>query len=151
VQIAKARGAEVTGTASAAKHDALAALGLDDVLDYRRERFETAVRDVDLVVDLVGGNVPFRSLQVLRPGGLLVHVVSDVLPAGLAAAAAARGVRATAFLAEPDHAALEHLAVLATAGALQVLLYDRFPLAAAAAAHDLAERTHPLGKVVLTC
>ncbi|HEX8008717.1 MAG TPA: NADP-dependent oxidoreductase [Trebonia sp.] len=149
VQIAKARGAEVIGTASATKHDALAALGIDDVLDYQREPFETAVRDADLVVDLVGGEVPFRSLEVLRPDGLLVHVPSDVLPDGLATAAAARNVRATAILAEPDHTALEQLAVLATAGALQVLLHDRFPLADAADAHDLAERTHLLGKIIL--
>jgi NADPH:quinone reductase-like Zn-dependent oxidoreductase len=51
---------------------------------------------------------------------------------------------------EPDHAALEWLAALATAGALQVLIHDRFPLADAAQAHDLAERTHPLGKIILT-
>ena len=150
VQVAKARGAEVIGTASAAKHDALAALGIDDVLDYQRERFETAVRDADLVVDLVGGEVSFRSLQVLRPGGLLVYVPSDVLPVGLAAAAAARGVRATAILIEPDHAALEQLAAFAAAGAIRVLLHDRFPLAAAADAHDLAEQARPLGKIVLT-
>jgi NADPH:quinone reductase-like Zn-dependent oxidoreductase len=150
VQIAKALGAEVIGTASAAKHDALAALGIDDVLDYQQERFEAAVRDTDLVVDLVGGEVPFRSLEVLRPGGLLVHVPSDVLPAGLAAAAAARAVRTTAILVEPDHAALEQLAALVAAGTLQVLLHERFPLAAAANAHDLAERIHPLGKIILT-
>jgi NADPH:quinone reductase-like Zn-dependent oxidoreductase len=149
VQVAKARGAEVIGTASTAKHDALAALGIDDVLDYQRERFETVVRDADLVVDLVGGEVPFRSLEVLRPGGLLVYVPSDVLPDGLATAAQARSVRATAILIEPDHAALEQIAALATAGTLQVLLQDRFPLAAAAQAHDLAERTHPLGKIIL--
>jgi NADPH:quinone reductase-like Zn-dependent oxidoreductase len=149
VQIAKALGAEVIGTASAAKHDALAAVGIDDALDYQQERFECVVRDADLVVDLVGGQVPFRSLEVLRPGGLLVHVPSDVLPAGLAAAAATRGVRATAILVEPDHAALEQLAALAAAGTLRVLLQERFPLAAAANAHDLAERIHPLGKIVL--
>lgn len=150
VQVAKAQGAEVIGTASAAKHDVLTALGIDNVLDYQRERFETAVRDADLVLDLVGGEAPFRSLSVLRPGGLLVHVPSDVLPDGLAVAAAARGVRATAILIEPDHAALEQLAALAAAGALQVLIHDRFPLAAASQAHDLAERTHLLGKIILT-
>ncbi len=61
--------AEVIGTASSVKHDALAALGIDYVLDYTREPFETAVRDADLAVDLVGGEVPFRSLEVLRPDG----------------------------------------------------------------------------------
>lgn len=149
VQVAKARGAEVIGTAGAAKHDTLAALGIDRVVDYRRERFEAVVRDADVVMDLVGGEVLFRSLKVLRPGGLLVHVPSDVLPDGFAAAAAARGIRTTGILIEPDHAALEQLAALAAGGALQVLIEDRFPLAAAASAHELAERAHLLGKIVL--
>jgi hypothetical protein len=136
--------AEVIGTASSAKHDALAVLGIDYALDYTREPFETTVRDADLVVDLVGGEVPFRSLEVLRPDGLLVYVPSDVLPDGLASAAAANSVRATAFVAEPDRTALEQLAVLATVGTLQVLLQDRFPLDAAADAHDFrCLRTNP--------
>ena len=137
------------GTASSAKHDAPAALGIEYVLDYTREPFETAVRDADLAVDLVGGEVPFRSLEVLRPDGLLVYVPFDVLPDGLASAAAAESVRATAFMAEPDRTALEQLAVLATVGTLRVLLQYRFPLDTTADAHQCAERTHPLGKITL--
>jgi NADPH:quinone reductase-like Zn-dependent oxidoreductase len=103
VQLAKYLGAEVIGTARTSKHDALAALGIDDAIDHTGTRFETAVRDLDLVLDLVGGDYPFRSLEVLRPGGLLVHVPSNVLPDGLAAAAEATGVRVTSMLVEPDH------------------------------------------------
>jgi NADPH:quinone reductase-like Zn-dependent oxidoreductase len=139
----------VIGTASSAKHDALAALGIDYGLDYTREPFETAVRDADLAVHLVGGEVPFRSLEVLRPDGLLVYVLFDVLPAGLASAAAAKSVRATAFMAEPDRTALEQPAVPATVGTLRVLLQDRFPLDATADAHQCAERTHLLGEITL--
>jgi NADPH:quinone reductase-like Zn-dependent oxidoreductase len=150
VQLAKARGAEVIGTARASKHDALAALGIDDVIDYTTTRFETAVRDIDLVVDLVGGEYAVRSLEVLRPGGLLVYVPSDVLPAGIAAAARSKRIRATSILVEPDHAALEQIAALVDAGRLRVLLEARFPLGQVAEAHATLERQRILGKLVLT-
>lgn len=149
VQIAKSRGAEVIGTASAAKHDALDALGIDQVIDYARHRFEAEIRDVDVVIDLVGGDYPVRSLSVLKPGGLLVHVPSDVLPDGLAEAAQASRVRATAFLVEPDHSALEQLAILADKGQLRPLLARSFPLAHAASAHASLEDRPSLGKTVL--
>jgi NADPH:quinone reductase-like Zn-dependent oxidoreductase len=154
VQIAKARGAYVIGTARAAKHDALAALGIDEAIDYTTTPFETAVHDIDLVIDLVrdparAGHYAFRSLDVLRPGGLLVHVPSVILPAGLDQAAAARGVRVTSMLAEPDHAGLEQLTALVDGAALRVLVEDSFPLRDAARAHELGELRGALGKLVL--
>jgi NADPH:quinone reductase-like Zn-dependent oxidoreductase len=155
VQIAKARGAYVIGTARAAKHDTLAELGIDEAIDYTTTPFETAVRDVDLVVDLVRdpvrrGDHAFRSLDVLRPGGLLVYVPSVVLPDGLDRAAAARRVRVTAMLVEPDHTELEQLAALVDAAALRVLVHESLPLRDAARAHELGEQRHALGKIVLT-
>jgi NADPH:quinone reductase-like Zn-dependent oxidoreductase len=154
VQIAKARGAYVIGTARAAKHDALAALGIDEAIDYTTTPFESAVRDVDLVIDLVrdparGGDYAFRSLDVLRPGGLLVHIPSVMLPEGLDRAAASRGVRVTSMLTEPDHAGLEQLAALVDTGTLRVLVEDSFPLRDAARAHELAELRRAFGKLVL--
>jgi NADPH:quinone reductase-like Zn-dependent oxidoreductase len=154
VQIAKARGAYVIGTARAAKHGVLAALGIDEAIDYTTTPFERAVRDVDLVIDLVrdpdrGGDYALRSLDVLRPGGLLVHVPSVMLPEGLDSTAASRGVRVTSMLAEPDHAGLEQLAALVDTGALRVLVEDSFPLRDAARAHELGELRRALGRLVL--
>ncbi len=155
VQIAKARGAYVIGTARAAKHGALADLGIDEAIDYTTTPFETAVRDVDLVIDLVrdpdrGGDYAFRSLEVLRPGGLLVYIPSVIVPEGLHRAAASKRVRVTSMLVEPDHAALEQIAALADDSALRVLVHDSLPLPDAARAHELGERGQALGKIVLT-
>ncbi len=71
-QIAKARGAEVWGTASPGKHDAIRALGVDHPLDYTRPGWEQAVPKVDLVMDAIGGRSFRRSYELLRPGGRLV-------------------------------------------------------------------------------
>jgi len=78
VQLAKARGAYVIATASARNHDYLRGLGADEVVDYRAVRFEDVVREVDVVVDTVGGDTLERSPQVLRDGGRLVTLVGQV-------------------------------------------------------------------------
>src|ERR687894_1430792 len=76
VQIAKSRGAHVIGTASSAKHNLLHDLGIDEAIDYRAEAFEKAVEPVDLVLDLIGGEVSVRSLDVMHPEGRLVCLPS---------------------------------------------------------------------------
>jgi NADPH:quinone reductase-like Zn-dependent oxidoreductase len=77
VQLARWRGARVTGTASAANRDFVRSLGADQVIDYRAERFEDVVRDVDVVFDTVGGETLERSWGVLKPGGRLVTVAAS--------------------------------------------------------------------------
>jgi NADPH:quinone reductase-like Zn-dependent oxidoreductase len=149
VQIAKARGATVLGTASAAKHELLTGLGLDEPIDYTSVAFEDVVRDVDVVVDLIGGEYAHRSLRTLRPGGLLVSVPSGV-PEGLPEAAREAGVRATPFLVEPDGAALTGIARLLAEGTLRVLVDSTYPLERAADAHAAGEQGHNTGKLVLT-
>jgi NADPH:quinone reductase-like Zn-dependent oxidoreductase len=148
VQIAKARGAYVIGTARQAKHDVLADLGVDEAIDYTATRFEEAVRDVDVVVDLVGGEYSLRSVRVLRPGGLLVSVPS-ALPEGLHAAAAEHGVRTTGILVEPDYASLDQIRSLVDAGGLRVILGESFPLEQANKAHETGEAGRNIGKTVL--
>jgi NADPH:quinone reductase-like Zn-dependent oxidoreductase len=76
VQIAKAHGAYVIGTAREAKHPLLRNLGADEVIDYTRVDFAEAVRDVDVVIDTIGGDYGSRSLRVLRKGGTLVTLSS---------------------------------------------------------------------------
>jgi NADPH:quinone reductase-like Zn-dependent oxidoreductase len=125
VQIAKARGAQVTATASPGKHDFVGKLGADEVLDSRRDDLETAVAGVDVVLDLVGGQASLRWLRALRPGGLLVPITGA--GPGLEAAAAARGMRATSLLVEPDARGLEALAALVDAGQLRVELDTVLP------------------------
>jgi NADPH:quinone reductase-like Zn-dependent oxidoreductase len=151
VQIAKARGAYVVGTARAGKHQTLRELGIDEPVDYSDVPFEDIVRDVDVVVDLIGGEYSIRSLGTLRDGGLLIAVPSGV-SADLVAAATAqdRALRITGILVEPDYAALEQIGALIEAGQLRVMVDRVFPLEEAAKAHEIGETGRNLGKTVLT-
>ncbi|HZF89085.1 NADP-dependent oxidoreductase [Streptomyces sp.] len=145
VQIAKARGAHVIGTASAAKHDLVRELGADEVIDYRAVRFEDAVSDVDVVLDGLGGETAERSLRVLRSGGRLI-----TLPGPDDVPAARDGVRAAWVLVEPDHLGLREIAALVDRGALKPVVETVLPLEDAAKAHRIGELGRTTGKIVLT-
>jgi NADPH:quinone reductase-like Zn-dependent oxidoreductase len=149
VQIAKARGAHVTGTAREAKHAFLRDLGADEVIDYTRVDVAAATGDLDLIVDMIGGDNSLRTLPALRRGGLLVPVTGGAHPS-IQAAAAERGVRAVSLLVEPDHTGLEGLAAMVDAGQLRVEIDTALPLAEAAKAHEIGETNRARGKIVLT-
>jgi NADPH:quinone reductase-like Zn-dependent oxidoreductase len=147
VQIAKARGANVIGTARAEQADFLAELGVEQVIDYRDQRFEQFVDDLDAVIDLTGTQGE-ASLATLRPGGILVSVPSGI-PEQVLEMAKRTNRRATGFLVEPDPVGLAGLDDLAASGQLRVEVDRVFPLEEAAAAHRYAESSHGAGKVVL--
>ncbi|PRY27121.1 NADP-dependent oxidoreductase [Pseudosporangium ferrugineum] len=148
VQFAKHLGAHVIGTASAARHEWLTGLGADELIDYRTARFEDTVGNVDVVLDLVGGETGLRSVPTLRPGGLLVAVPGGVSPE-LAAAAQEHEVRTTPFLVEPDGVSLMSIAALIDNGIVTTEIEDVFDLADAAAAHERGERGRTRGKLIL--
>jgi NADPH:quinone reductase-like Zn-dependent oxidoreductase len=149
VQIAKARGAYVIGTARQEKHDFLRELGADEAIDYTAAPFEETVSDVDVVFDLIAGkDYGLRSLETLREGGLWLCIPSDI-PDAVATAAREQSKRALSFLVEPDYAGLESLAALADEGRLRVVIEGTFPLAEAAEAHRLLEEGRARGKIVL--
>jgi NADPH:quinone reductase-like Zn-dependent oxidoreductase len=149
VQIARARGAHVIGTASAAKHDLVARLGAAELLDYRATDFAAHVDGVDVVLDTIGGDTARRSIGVLRPGGLLVTIVGR-RDSDLAARTEAAGRRFAGLSVEPDYPALEALAALADSGQLRVHLQATLSLAEAAKAHELIEAGSVTGKIALT-
>ncbi|MFD6309544.1 NADP-dependent oxidoreductase [Streptomyces nigra] len=149
VQIAKARGAYVIGTASAGKHGFLREIGADEVIDYRETDFAEAVKDVDVVLDTLGGETAVRSLRVLRPGGVVVSIIpvgSDEFPQE----AERLGVRAVRMLVDADRADLRSLVELIEQGRLRATIERTFPLSAAAEAHALGETGRTTGKLVLT-
>jgi NADPH:quinone reductase-like Zn-dependent oxidoreductase len=149
VQLAKARGAYVLGTARAAKHDFLRQLGVDEPIDYEAVAFEDVAKVIDLVIDTVGGDYGLRSLSVIRPGGMLV-VIRGGVSDELAGAAAAAGVRAKNHLVVPDGPGLGRLAELVDGGKLTVVIDQLFPLARAADAHRSSETGRTQGKIVLS-
>lgn len=148
VQIAKARGAHVIGTARAAKHEFLARLGADELIDYTTDDFERRVHDVDVVLDTLGGDVAHRSTKVLRPGGTLVTIIPPD-QGGTADLLRDTGHRMRWMLVEPDRTGLTELAALVEEGRLRVHVDAVFPLAEAEAAHRQVEGGRTTGKVVL--
>ena len=148
VQIAKARGAHVIGTASAANHDLVRSLGADEMIDYHTTDFAEAVRDVDVVLDPMSGDYPARSLRTLRPAGQLVCLLP--FPDEAKAEAARLGLRAATMLVEADHAGMAAIADLVAHGSLRPVIAATFPLADAAKAHERGETRHVAGKLVLT-
>ena len=149
VQIAKARGAHVIGTASAPKHDLVRALGADEMIDYTTVDFAEAVREVDVAFDTVGGDYGRRSLRTLKDGGTLVSIVPPVTDE-LRAEAAERGIATGWTLVEPDYAALKEIVALVESGALHAEIDTVLPLEEAAKAHSLGETGRTTGKIVLT-
>ncbi|MFF4345824.1 NADP-dependent oxidoreductase [Streptomyces sp. NPDC001530] len=148
VQIAKARGAYVIGTASAGKHDFLREIGVDEAIDYRETDFAEVARDVDVVLDTIGGEYSVRSLRVLRPGGIVV----SILPVGsedFYEEAERLGVRAGRMLVDADRTGMKAIAELVEAGKLRATIADTFPLADAAKAHALGDTGRTTGKLVL--
>lgn len=147
VQLARQAGARVIATAGSAELEYVRSLGADVVVNYRSERFEDAAKDVDVVVDLVGGETQARSFAVLKRGGVLASAVSAPDPA----LAAEHGVKANFFLVSVNTAELTRLADLIDAGRLTTNIGTILPLAGARLAHEMLEgtRSRPRGKIVL--
>jgi NADPH:quinone reductase-like Zn-dependent oxidoreductase len=146
VQLAKWKGARVIGTASARNLDFLRRLGVDEAIDYTSTPFETVARDVDVVIDTEGGETQQRSWQVLRPGGILVGMVSPPSEDE----AVARGVRHHYFALRADPDALGKLGELIDAGHVKPIVTTVLPLSEARWAFDFSQSRHTRGKIVLS-
>jgi len=146
VQLAKWKGAYVIGTASARNQAFLRELGVDEPIDYEKTRFEDVVHDVDVVLDTIGGDTQARSWKVLKKGGILVSIVG---PPPSADEAAKHGVRSASFAAQPNASQLAEIAKLVDSGKIYPIVDTVLPLAEARRAHELAEKGHTRGKIVL--
>ena len=146
VQFAKIKGAQVIATATGDDLDYVRQLGADVVVDYKTEKFEDAAKDVDVVLDTIGGDTQARSWQTLRGGGVLVTTVGVITDSP---EATARGVQGKAFGAHPDGAILAEIARLVDAGRVKPRIASVLPLSQARQAQELAQSGHPRGKVVL--
>ncbi|MFF4117504.1 NADP-dependent oxidoreductase [Streptomyces sp. NPDC001714] len=149
IQIAKALGAHVIATASGRKRKFVEGFGADEVIDYTAADFTEAVRDIDVVLDTIGGDTAERSLQVLRPGGHLVTAVAEE-DTELIAKYEAAGMRFSGIGVDPDPVALRGLVDLVEQGRLRVHVQETFPFERVADAHRLLDGGHLQGKLVLT-
>ncbi|WP_433087972.1 NADP-dependent oxidoreductase [Dactylosporangium sp. CA-052675] len=151
VQIAKAHGAYVLGTASTAKHDFLEKLGIDEAIDYTSTDFAEAAHDIDAVIDPISGAYGPRSLATLKRTGILVDVRGtgpDRDP--IHELAREHGLRYTVFGFTPSGDDLRQISTLIEREALRVIVDRTFPLEQAAEAHRISESGHATGKIVLT-
>ena len=143
VQLAKQAKLRVFATAGPAELDYVRSLGADTVVNYQTTQFEDAVPPVDAVLDTVGGETQLRSFRVLKPGGILVSVISP--PPQRA------GFRAASFLVDVTAAQLDILAGLLDERKLTTHVGTVLPLEEARSAHEmLAGAPHKRGKIVLT-
>jgi NADPH:quinone reductase-like Zn-dependent oxidoreductase len=143
VQIARALGARVIGTASERNHDYLRGLGAEPVAygEGLAERVRAlAPQGVDAVLDLIGGDALKISPELLAEGGRLASVAD-----GAVLALGGRYV-----FVRPDAGDLEALTALAERGQLRVDVAAAFPLERAADAQRLNQEGHTRGKVVVT-
>ena len=148
VQLAKASGARVFGTASGAEHiNLIRKLGCDEAIDYKATRFEDHVHDVDVVLDPVSADSQQRSLGVLKRGGILVALTEEPRQD----LAREKGVRATMIGVKPDGGRLADIGkFIDDGGKLRPLVQAVFPLMQAKEALELSRSRHAAGKIVLT-
>jgi len=145
IQLAKAKGAHVTATASAGKAALVRSLGADEVVDYRDPAAFAAARDMDIVFDTIGGDTQDASWAMLKPGGFLVSITAP--PS--AERATLEGKRAGFVFIDPNAAILRDLADLVDAGQIRPLLGGEFRLDEAAKAQLASETGRTTGKIVI--
>jgi NADPH:quinone reductase-like Zn-dependent oxidoreductase len=145
VQLAKWKGATVFATASQENQEFLKSLGADVTIDYRNQKFEEIAKNVDVVLDTIGGDTQARSWQTLAKGGILVSIVggaSRSKPKDL-------DVRAADILVHPSSDELSQIARLLDDGVIHPVVTQVLPLADAPKAHQMSETRHTRGKIVL--
>lgn len=145
VQLARLAGAAVLGTASTENVERVRGLGCGEVIDYKRDRFEDVARDVDLCLDLVGGDFQQRAFAAVKRGGRLISAVQPPDEA----LAAERGVTAAFFMMKPDSRQLRDLARRIDAGDLKVEISKILPLERVAEAEELNRQQKVDGKIVV--
>lgn len=146
VQLARRAGLRIFATASSSDASFVSGLGAETVIDYRTDRFEDSVHKVDVVLDMVGGEIRDRSFGVIKPGGILVSVASNApVPPNVDSS-----VRSVFFLVDVTTERLEMLADLFDANELKPRVGTVLSLDRAKEAHDmLGGAPHAAGKIVL--
>jgi NADPH:quinone reductase-like Zn-dependent oxidoreductase len=145
IQIARQVGAEVFATASAANRDYCTGLGATRVVDHRSEDFVAAAAPCDVVLDTIGGETHLRSLQALRPGGMLVALGAAPIPAGPRRA----DVKIVMAQVQPTRARLAQILQWAATGVLRPQIGGTFAFADTRRAYAASEGGHARGKLVI--
>jgi NADPH:quinone reductase-like Zn-dependent oxidoreductase len=147
VQIAKWKGARVIAVASGEHEAFLRDLGANEFIDYTKTLPENVIRDVDLVIDSIGGPTTSRFLTTLKRGGALFPIFG--LGASGGEEAGKLGVTVSTTQVRSSGAQLAEVGRLLNDGTIRVVIDSTFPLADASKAHERAAHGHIRGKIVL--
>jgi len=145
IPIAKIRGAKVFATASTANQDFLKELGADVAIDYKTQKFEDIAKDVDVVIDGVGGETLARSYPIVKKGGIIVSLTDRVDQAQLDK----YGIRGASLVVQNNGDELAQIGKLIDEKKIKVVVAEIFPLADANKAEAKADTGHARGKIVL--
>jgi NADPH:quinone reductase-like Zn-dependent oxidoreductase len=145
VQLAKHLGAWVAATAGTANIDFVRSLGADKVIDYGKSNFADEVKDLDLVFDLIGGEVRYRSFRVLKPGGTIVHL--SVPP--MTQPAPRDDVAVKSAPVKYDTHLIDQISALVRSKAVKPVVGAVFPFADALKAYEHVMTGHARGRVML--
>ena len=145
LQLAKYEGATVLATAMADDEAYLKEIGVDKVIDFQTQRFEEFAKDLDAVIDLVGGETLARSYQCVKKGGIVISTVGPIDEAE----AKKQGVKAIQFMMEPNAADLKEIAKLADQGKIKPRISSFMPFEKAREAQELNESGKSHGKIIL--
>jgi NADPH:quinone reductase-like Zn-dependent oxidoreductase len=145
IPIAKIRGAKVFATASTANQDFLKELEADVAIDYKTQKFEDIAKDVDVVIDGVGGETLARSYPIVKKGGIVVSLTDRVDQAQLNK----YGIRGASLVVQNNGDELAQIGKLIDEKKIKVIVSEIFPLADASKAEAKADTGHARGKIVL--
>ncbi|RXZ02059.1 NADP-dependent oxidoreductase [Fictibacillus sp. S7] len=148
IQLAKAKGAYVISTGSEDSESIIRESGADEFINYKSQDFTKAVQPVDIVFDTIGGDVQKNSYKVIKPGGVLVSIVSPPVQKD----ATNHSVKAGFVFLDPDGKELAEIGKLIEEGKIQPFVGEIFPLTqeGVRAAHDLSESHHAKGKIIIS-
>jgi len=148
IQIAKSFGAHVLSTASGKNEAFLKELGVDEFINYETTDFTEVAKNIDLVVDTMGGDILEKSQSVIKKGGRLVSITGEPN----AEKAAANQITAESLWLNPNGKQLAELGELIEKGEVKSTIGHTFPLTAEGLreAHELSATHHAKGKIVIT-
>jgi NADPH:quinone reductase-like Zn-dependent oxidoreductase len=146
VQIAKAKGAWVLGTASAKNADFVRSLGADEVTEFRVTPVSSQPKNFDVLIDNQGDTLAVGAWSLLKPGGTVIRIAAG---ADAPPQAEQNGLTIVKWRVMPNGAQLGEIGVLAEAGKIRAIVASVFPLSQVAAAHEQSQTGHARGKIVL--
>lgn len=148
VQIAKHIGAHVIGTASEKNRDFVKGLGADEFIDYKSQKPTDAISGVDKVLDSIGGENIDRSLEVMKPGGIIVSMPSGK-NAEVTEKAAAKGIKGMGMMVNSNDQHINEIASYLEKGILKSIIFKTYSLDQIPEAHTQIESGSTAGKIIV--